>query len=438
MLRLAVVGLGTAGAAVAALAAQRGLSVIGVDAGSLDEAGARWTNGVPSWAFEETGVACPSGDELRSGPAPFHLVAGWGPRRVTVRSALEVDMSQLSARLRRAAVAAGADLRGGVKVTGRARRGLETTAGKLDADVIVDASGHAGARLAAQPRLAREDLCAAAQFVHRVTDPSGAEAYFRRHGARIGDVVCFSGVAGGYSILNVRSDGHEVGLLTGTIPALGHPSGRKLLDDFVAEEPWIGPRIGGGARAIPIRRAWEVVGERDLALVGDAACQVFAAHGSGIAMELVAARVLVDVLATGGTPWDYNVTWQRRAGGLLASSDLFRRFSQTLDPRSIATLMRRGVLTPALMEDTMAQRPARPPARALLRAGLGLFRTPRLGRSLVPVLARMRLVEHLYRSYPSNPAQLHDWARRLQRVDPRAPTLFGVSDSGAFPRPEAA
>ena len=51
---VAIVGAGTAGAAAAALCAQRGLSVVCLDSKPLDGAGARWLNGVPLSAFDST------------------------------------------------------------------------------------------------------------------------------------------------------------------------------------------------------------------------------------------------------------------------------------------------------------------------------------------------------------------------------------------------
>lgn len=418
-MRVVVVGLGTAGAAVAARCARRGLQVVGLERGPLEEGGACWINGVPAWAFDEAGIPRPRPPELRGGSVLFHLRPGWDLRGVTVSSVLEVDMAHLSQRLRADALVHGAELRGGVRVLGRTEQGVETDAGRVEADVVVDASGYAGARLLDQPRLERADLCAAAQQVHHLVDRPAAEAFFRMHGAAPGEAVCFTGVAGGYSICNVRFQRDEVSLLTGTLPALGHPAGQAVLDAFVRAHPWIGDRVSGGARAIPLRRAWEAVGWGAVALVGDAGCQVFAAHGSGIAQELLAAELLARTLAEGGTPWDYNVAWQRRFGGLLAASDRFRRLSQTLRVEDIAALMRAGVLSPPLMEDTLLQRPVRPPWSGLLRAGRGLLGHPRLGRILLPVLVSMRRLERHYTRYPADPLELPAWTRQLQRLDPR-------------------
>ena len=49
--------------------------------------------------------------------------------------------------------------------------------------------------------------------------------------------MLFTGVAGGYSIVNVRRYGDRVYLLTGSIPADGQPSGKQLLDRFVTIYP---------------------------------------------------------------------------------------------------------------------------------------------------------------------------------------------------------
>jgi glycine/D-amino acid oxidase-like deaminating enzyme len=76
---VAVVGAGTAGAAVAAFAAERGLSVVCIERRALADAGARWVNGVAGWMFDEAGLARPSGDELIAEGGAFHLIAGFGP-----------------------------------------------------------------------------------------------------------------------------------------------------------------------------------------------------------------------------------------------------------------------------------------------------------------------------------------------------------------------
>jgi flavin-dependent dehydrogenase len=415
---VAIIGAGTAGAAAAALCARAGLSTVCVDRRPLAEAGARWINGVPAWSFDEAGIDQPAGEELHGAGHAFHLVSGWGPERIvmTDHEVLEVDMRHLVARLQRMATDAGARLEGEVEIGAFDGRELESSAGTLRARWFVDASGLGGARLLRQPRVARGDLCAAAQEVRAVSDLPRARAFFEEHGVRPGDTACFTGIAGGYSIVNVRLDGDRIGLLTGSIPADGHPSGQQLLDDFVAEHDFIGPTLFGGARAVPLRRPLDRLATDRVALLGDAACQVFSAHGSGIGAGMVAARMLADALSKEGDPQAYAVAWQRRYGGLFAAYDVFRRFSQTLGPDDLERLMTSGLLDEAAARAGLLQRL---PALELGTLGArlrALLRERRLARKLAGVGARMAAAGALYARYPEEPARLERWAKRASRL----------------------
>jgi hypothetical protein len=263
-------GLGKAGAALARAAARRGLRVFGIDSKPLGEAGARWVNGVPRWCFEAAEIDPPRHPELRAEGEGFHMIAGWGPRRVTVPSAglLEVDMRALVARLQAEAAAAGATLRGELRATGLVQAGAGwsvalSSGERVEAALVVDAAGLGGCGLVSSHRPDRRDLCVAAQAVHEIADIDAAKAFFAKHNVPVGDAAVFTGVAGGYSIVNVRADISQraakdgdapptISILTGAIPGGGHTPGTVLLERFLEANPWIGPRIFGGARAIPI------------------------------------------------------------------------------------------------------------------------------------------------------------------------------------------
>jgi len=409
-----VLGLGTAGAAVAAACAQRGLRVTGIDAHSLDDTGAGWVNGVPAWAFDAVGLARPQPPERLGGGTPFHLVAGWNGPRMRTTGVLEVDMRALTRRLLDLASAHRAELRGDTRVCGVDGHDVHLVGASepLRAGVVVDATGLSGVGLLRQRGPRREDLCVAAQGVFDLADRAGADAFLERHHIGEGEIVCFTGIAGGYSIINMRVHGDTVSVLTGSIPALGHPSGVQLLRMVLQENPWIGPRRFGGSRAIPLARPLDVVGWGRAVAIGDAANMVWAPHGSGIAQQLLAADLLARTLADGGDPWTFNVDWQRTHGALLASADLLRRATTALDPSWLPSMIERGVLSPALAEDALLQRPTRPPPAAVARAARGLLRLPAVARALGPALARGPLLEAHHRRYPSRPSGLTSWRAR--------------------------
>lgn len=406
-----VVGAGTSGAAVAGMLAAQGMRVACLERRPLDEAGARWINGVPRAAFHTARIALPDRDESDGRPAPFHLRAGGGRVLVPTHDVIEVDMRKLVARLQAIATAAGADLREGVTVLGRNDNVLETTTGPLRARWFVDASGLTGARLLGQPRVAADDICAAAQEVREVIDRNAARAYFANHGVAEGEVLGFVGVAGGYSVLNVRlhHGADTIGILTGSIPSLGFSSGKAILDDFAARHAWVGPRLFGGSGPIPLRRAHDRLANDRVALLGDAGCQVFPAHGSGIGAGLIAARLLADTLARGGSLRDYEVEWQRAHGGLFAFFDVFRRWNQTVSAQALGRAMDDGVIDPETLRAGIDQVIPRPSLKSLAIKARAAVKNP----SLASVATRSIAVRALYKRYPRRTKHVGAWARQV-------------------------
>jgi flavin-dependent dehydrogenase len=419
MFDVIVVGAGSSGAAAAALLAERGLRVGCVERRPLAEAGARWVNGVPRMAFSEAGIALPGPDESDGRPAPFHLVAAGGRALLPEHDVIDVDMRKLVARLQVRAHAAGVTFHDETTVLGRDGDTVATTAGPLTAHWFVDASGLAGARLLDQPRVARHDLCAAAQEVRGLTDVRAAEAFFEAHGVARGEVLGMVGVAGGYSVLNVRlrHDG-LLGILTGSIPSLGFPSGKTMIDAFVAQHAWVGERVFGGSGAISLRRPHDRLASDRVALLGDAGCQVFPAHGSGVAAGLVAARLLADTLARGGTLRDYEIAWQRRHGGVFAFFDVFRRWNQQVDGATLGRVMRLGLIDADALRAGINQTLPRPTLRSVAAKARALAGDPALAKSIAMTAARSVAVHALYRRYPRRADRVPTWARGVEWLLP--------------------
>lgn len=355
-----IVGAGSAGAAVAVQTARIGLRTLLLDKHPLERAGATWVNGVHGQAFDEAGLGRPHAPELRASGHRFHLVAGWGPHKKTVgdTGVLDVDMRLLIARLQRESALAGATLRGQEPVLSLEPGRVRTADTTYEAALVVDASGLGGLYRVEKPR--PSDVCAAAQGVYAVNDRAAAEAFFRGFGAEPGETICFAAVAGGYSIASMRLEGDELAILTGTLPALGHPPGKKVRDDLAARHAWIGPMAFGGHAPIPLHRPRKdlafVARDRALVRVGDAAGLVYAAHGSGIGAQLVAGRMLADTLAQ-RTPRDgvgsavgaWERAWHRRFGARFLAADAFRRLSTRLTPGLLAWALRSGLMPEPLL-----------------------------------------------------------------------------------------
>ncbi len=414
---VAIVGAGTSGAAAARYFAEGGASVVCVERRPLAEAGARWVNGITRTALAEAAIDLPRSATFGQ-PHPFHLVTNTG--RVTVRDhdVIDVDMRALVALLQDQAQTAGAVLAGETTVGGRDGDTLVTDRGRVRARWIVDASGLAGARLLDQPILDTSHLCAAAQAVHEVRDRDAARAWFEAAGVPAGEVCARLGVAGGFSVLNVRlHDGADtVGILTGSIPALGFPSGKAILDQLVREQSWIGARVFGGQGAIPLRRPYDRLARDNVALLGDAACQVFPAHGSGIGAGILAAKLLADTLGGGGALRDYEVAWHRRWGGLFAAYDAFRRWNQTMDPQLLDELMAVGVIDATFARAGLDQAMPKLSLAALSPKARALGRRLGLVPGLARVAAQVGAVHLLSAIYPRSERRLGAWSLGMARV----------------------
>lgn len=354
-----IVGGGSAGSAAALHCARAGLATLLLEKHGFGASGARWVNGIHRRAFDEAELAQPTAPELRSVGDRFHLVAGWGPYHVAIDDIglLDVDMRHLGRRLRDGARAAGAELREHCPATAIRAGEVDTAEGVLRARVVVDASGLGGVFLSEKPKAS--EICTAAQGVYAVRDGSAARAWFAEYGAVPGETVCFAAVAGGYSIVAARLetlDGvDEVSILTGSLPALGFASGKVLRDVFAARHGWIGDFAFGGHAPIPLHRPRRQLAFRDgdqaVVRIGDAAGQVYAAHGSGIGAQLVAARMLAACVAKDGARGavTFERAWHRRFDAAFIAADAFRRMSTWLGPRSVDFVLRRGLLSKSMI-----------------------------------------------------------------------------------------
>lgn len=449
-----VVGAGTAGANTAYQFARRGRRVLLLDRRPVDAAGAQWVNGVLDRHFELAGLEPPSGPERRAAGGTVHL-RGSDPRiGPTLRDSPTVaaDMALLGRRLRDLATAAGAEVVDCVQElefgqdprTGRIRSVTLRRDGAApctrSASLFVDASGRGGVvrRHSAElqpwcPTVRGDELCSATDAHHHVVDRAGAEAFLVRHGAEPGDAVTFVGISGGFSTcsVTVAADLSDVGILVGCVANGRYGTGPRMVAELRAREPWIGAAAASGSGVIPLRRPYARFTAPGIALVGDAACQVFPAHGSGIGIGLIAGTTLAEGTAEADDPGDAQVLWQgyqapfqRARGGDLLGFDVLRRASTRLQGVGVDALVRSGLVGEHSTRAGLDQRWATPPPAETARSAGRLARNPRLARVMVPALLRAQLVRTHGAHHPErlDLEALARWERRTQQLLGPLPT----------------
>jgi len=446
---VAVVGAGTAGANAAYQLARQGRSVVLVEQRALDAGGAQWHNGVLDRQFARAGLEPPVPPERIDGRRVMHLFGPTGARGVTVSGTpmVTADMTRLGRRLRDLAAGAGAtlfehatdlavELRDG-RITALDGRltpvGSPARAARIEAALFVDASGRRGVLRRESPALARwcptvqrDELCSAADFHLRIDDPDGAKRFLDRHDAGPGEHVTVVGTNGGFSTraIAVGPDLDRVGVLVGCLANGRYGTGPGMLDQVRAREPWIGEPISGGFGVIPLRRPYARFTAPGLALVGDAACQVFPAHGSGIGVGLVAGRILAEAVGDAADPgdeaalWRYQAAFQHELGGTLAAYDGIRRMSTALGAGGVAAMVDAGLMDESMTRAGLDQVWAAPAAAQLAGMAARMARRPGLAAAMVPRLVRSRLVAPMGRRHPATVDEraLARWDRRVERL----------------------
>ncbi len=448
-----VFGAGPAGAHVAGQFARRGRSVALLDRRRAEEAGAQWHNGVVAWQFAEAGAPPPVADEISPGAGTTHMFGPDGTLGCRYRDSptVRADMGTLGASLRAIAAEAGAqiidrigaidvdvDPRGrlravSVGMAGAEQRGNGAATARFEADLFVDAAGHTGVLRRHAPALSRwcppvrgPELCSASDAVLTVQDPDGAKRFLAEHGAVPGDTVSVLGHAGGWSTCAVRvsEDCTRVAALVGCVANGRYGTGPKLLAELRSTHRWLGEVVSVGTGVIPLRRPYARFTAPGLALVGDAACQVFPAHASGIGTGLIAGRMLVDAAADAAdcgaedVVWRYQHRFQERFGGHFAALDAFRRMSTELGTEGVARMVRAGMVDAASTKQMLDQRWAQP-ALSTLPANLWALATnPKLAKIMVPRLARGALLRPMGKTYPRTVdlAALTRWDAKVRRL----------------------
>lgn len=405
-----------------------------LDARPLGESGARWVNAIPDWMFDESGVSAPTErPELRAKVRRHVMVDPTWTHRVVLEGSpvLFVDMRYLVERVQRAALAAGARASGEEPVRdllfdGDRVVGVRTARGEHRAPLVVDASGLAGAVRAKVPALRERwpapkggDVCSAAQEVRAIADRAGAARWLAEHGA-VGDALGVIGLDGGFStrLVQVHLDRDEVEILTGVIAERGRASGQELVDEFVRENAWVGEKLFGGSGAIPLRRPYDKLAARGVALVGDAGCQVFPAHGSGVGAGMIAAKLLAESLSLGELegPRAYERAFHRTLGARLAAYDVFRRMSQGLSRDDIATMLSSGLFSEENFSAGLAQKMPDLGPSGLAQIALAAARAPSLAVRLMPAVLRMQAVHLWYQGFSGRRPLHGPWSRAARAL----------------------
>jgi flavin-dependent dehydrogenase len=445
-----VAGAGTAGSAAAYHFAKAGFKVALLDNRAFSKAGALWVNTVIPELFDHAGFDRPCTPELRrNGDSPI-LIDQIQNQKFEIGELLilYVDMRYLVNRLHNLCKNAGVIFFEHTKaeyftfkdnrpislyVTARSDASKSSNSFDLYAKLFVDATGMAGVLRNSVPELAvncpavqPKDICDATQFVYEINNRAGACDFYDKFGATPDKTICFIAVEGSYSTLmiNINKEKTEVSVLTGSIPDGTHKSASLMMKNFLAENKWIGKKIFGGAGYIPIRRPYDRLVSSGIALIGDAGCQVFPAHGSGIGYGMIAGRLLADAVKGAEdcgsleALWRYQAQYIHKIGSLCASYDIFRRLANNLNAQDMSRLFSAGLMLKSASHAGLLQKIPELDFKELPQIIKGSIKAPHLAYMFAKILTMMSAVYSLYKLYPEKPdlRKLRWWSVAVNKI----------------------
>ncbi len=440
MYDLIVVGAGCAGCVAAARAAAEGHRVLLLDRHDKDTLGHPWVNGVERSVFMHLGIAMPEGEETMPSPLASRLVSPSGRHCIETTSSptVEVRMSFFARRLLREAEEAGAEFRGGVRVSGPLLDGERVAGvrieggGEIEGRVVMDASGWEAVlrrglpETSPVPREIDERCMVTAWREQRRFDPGDAPEVPGLLGIPPDVNVSRVGWRGGYSVLMLHWDPreNELDILVGYDRDKSEETAGEFVRRFLAEKGVGGRRFYGGGGLIPVRRSLDVLVDHGFLLAGDAACMVIPAHGSGVASALIAgdlaASTVSRCLREGDTSrsnlWEYAARYQRGRGALMAYFEVTRSLTADFSPEDMDKLIG-YVMTPGDVEAGLRAEPLGLDLKDALRR-LRSLRHPLFTARFAFHAAAAIALKKAYEAYPQryDHALLEEWRSAVARA----------------------
>lgn len=438
---LVVAGAGPAGCALAAKVAGAGWRVLLLEREQEPGAGRDWVVDVGPGTFAEARVPEPRPEELFSEPGRTLLVTSDGECTVDLLPAplVPVRNAPYVRRLAGWASDSGAELRtrstaSGLLLHRGAAAGVVVSSGggesRVEARMVADCTGIAGALRRQTPAswlmseaIRAEDTVLARRETRLVDVPL---AQGEVNAGRMIDGVRLDRIAsqGVYSVETCYADLAKgfIDVLIGVKPGSG-PTADERFDAFFAGRPCVTEKVFGDGGPIPIRRTLAGLVGDGMLVLGDSACQVIPAHGSGTASALLAAemasRSVLRALETGRRDrqvlWGYAHAFQSGRGAVLAYYDVIRRYTETLQPSDVDALVANGLLGPLDVYRGLIPEVPRLSARELLARAPAALRVPGLLAGIARAGSLAGRVRAHYMAYPTayRPGELEAWAERM-------------------------
>lgn len=439
-----VVGAGPGGCIAARDLALKGIKVGLFDAASLQNLGPKIAIEIENSIFKKVGVKLPSPEETPYHPRNIRTFTSDGKPGYTVSQSpsVAVYLEKFVQRLAKDAIEAGAKYFEKHKAVSPIVEcgqvvGVEFRVGRkkkiVHAPLVIDASGYAAALVSKLgPEFGfdftddSEDIVEAANYLHSIHLEKAGQAIKK---GLCGDEQIWIrfGKGGAYSteMYYLSLSEKKAYILIG----VKDPYRKDVPDKikaFKEEQGYYGKRICGGLGKIRIRRALPRLVADGFMVVGEAACQVIPAHGSGAASAMWAAHLAANVVAstiktrtpTTADLWPYSYQYMSGRGRVLAVYDATRLIITELTGDQICSLLEAGVIGEAEFINAAIPRLPRFEMRLIPHQLVGIAKNPFVIKKLLKVAVYQEAVKRLYAKYPRryNPDAFETWKEKERKL----------------------
>lgn len=442
-----VAGAGPGGTIAARDLARAGHKVGLFDSEELETMGKSIVVEAERKMFTDVDVRVPSGDEVPYHQKRMRVFSGRGRECFTLEGehpAMSIRLDEFSRRMAKEAIGAGAEFVGGHKATGPLMEDgavggarFSTSDGEKEyrAAITIDATGFAGAIVRGlDPSLGvefvdrKEDVVLAENYFHDIDVDKAREAVANR--VHLDDEV-WNRLAGHgnysteYSYLSIEK--RRAYILLGRKATYDQPPLIDVIDHFREEQGYYGDCLYGGQGPIRVRRALDQLVCPGFMVVGEAACTIINAHGSGVSSALytghLAAKTASRVLKEGRDPdtaalWPYSYKYQSGRGAVLATYAAQKLLLDTMKQEEVWALLEDGGMQPEDLFNGAVPKAMSASAKTLPGRALGILKNPGMIGALVKMGKVIASVKKHYENYPPehDAARVKEWKRRNAEI----------------------
>ena len=208
-------------------------------------------------------------------------------------------------------------------------------------------------------------------------------------------------------------------ILVGRKANYGPPSPGEIIEQYQQKQGYFGKKVYGGKGSIRIRHSLDRLVADGFMVIGEAACMVIPAHGSGVSSAMIAghlaAKTAIPALKNGALTtaslWPYAWEYQTKRGMILATYSAVRMMADGLSQDQMADMMESGVMSEDDVFSAFYPKVAAIAPGSIPKRVLGFIKHPDLIKPMIKMAKAVTAVTRHYPKYPKtyDPKAFSQW-----------------------------